>query len=131
AQHSDARGTGRAAMRARRAGATLLYSGGEGSFMPSLSSRSRRGARLSPSLAAALLVVCGCGAEPEDTAAAGLRLRFPDHADTVLSAREAFVPAADGFRLPATEPGGTWLRAARPEVELPRDGGGEIRFRRA
>ncbi|WP_437724601.1 kelch repeat-containing protein [Sorangium sp. So ce861] len=90
------------------------------------------------SLLAAALLVGGCGAEPEDTAAAALRLRFPEHADAVLSAREAFAPAADGFRLAAggfrlaaTEPGGTWLRAARPEVELPRDGSGAIRFRRA
>ncbi|MGK3989090.1 kelch repeat-containing protein [Sorangium sp. So ce136] len=98
--------------------------------MPLPSSASRRAARLSPSLVAALLA-CGCGAEPEDTAAAGLRLRFPAHADAVLSAREAFAPAVDGFRLAATEPGGTWLRAERPEVELPRDGSGVIRFRRA
>ncbi|WP_437317162.1 kelch repeat-containing protein [Sorangium sp. So ce385] len=83
------------------------------------------------SLLAAALLVGGCGAEPEDTAAAALRLRFPEHADAVLSAREAFAPAADGFRLAATEPGGTWLRAARPEVELPRDGSGAIRFRLA
>ncbi|WP_437335170.1 Kelch repeat-containing protein [Sorangium sp. So ce394] len=83
----------------------------------------------SPLLAAALLVG-GCGAEPDDiAAAAGLRLRFPAHADAVLSAREAFAPAADGFRLAATEPGGAWMRAARPEVELPRDGSGAIRFR--
>ncbi|WP_437998586.1 kelch repeat-containing protein [Sorangium sp. So ce185] len=83
----------------------------------------------SPLLAAALLVG-GCGAEPDDiAAAAGLRQRFPAHADAVLSAREAFAPAADGFRLAATEPGGAWMRAARPEVELPRDGSGAIRFR--
>ncbi|WP_437953237.1 kelch repeat-containing protein [Sorangium sp. So ce296] len=83
----------------------------------------------SPLLAAALLVG-GCGAEPDDiAAAAGLRRRFPAHADAVLSAREAFTPAADGFRLAAAEPGGTWARAARPEVELPRDGSGAIRFR--
>ncbi|WP_437953235.1 kelch repeat-containing protein [Sorangium sp. So ce296] len=84
----------------------------------------------SPLLAAALLLG-GCGAEPEDTSAAALRLRFPEHADVVLSAREAFAPAADGFRLAATEPGGAWMRAARPEVELPRDGSGAIRFRLA
>ncbi|WP_437937921.1 Kelch repeat-containing protein [Sorangium sp. So ce341] len=85
----------------------------------------------SPLLAAALLVG-GCGAEPDDTAAAaGLRRRFPAHADAVLSAREAFAPAAGGFRLAAAEPGGAWRRAARPEVELPRDGSGAIRFRLA
>ncbi|WP_437317164.1 Kelch repeat-containing protein [Sorangium sp. So ce385] len=83
-----------------------------------------------PWLAAAPLVG-GCGAEPDDTAAAALRLRFPEHADAVLSAREAFAPTAGGFRLASTEPGGTWLRAARPEVELPRDGSGAIRFRLA
>lgn len=80
---------------------------------------------------AAALLLGGCGAEPEDTAAAALRLRFPDHADAVLSAREAFAPAVDGFRLTAPEPDRTWLRAARPEVELPRDGSGVIRFRLA
>ncbi|XXX77105.1 kelch repeat-containing protein [Sorangium sp. So ce134] len=84
----------------------------------------------SPLLAAALLV-CGCGAEAEDTAAAALRLRFPAHADAVLSAREAFAPAAGGFLLAATERGGPWVRAARPEVELPREGSGAIRFRLA
>ncbi|WP_437937919.1 Kelch repeat-containing protein [Sorangium sp. So ce341] len=84
----------------------------------------------SPLLAAALLLG-GCGAEPEDTSAAALRLRFPEHADAVLSAREAFAPAEGGFRLAATEPGGAWVRAARPEVELPRDGSGAIRFRLA
>ncbi|XXX77099.1 kelch repeat-containing protein [Sorangium sp. So ce134] len=94
------------------------------------SSRSRRATRLPPSLAAALLA-CGCGAEPEDTSATALRLRFPAHADAVLSAREAFIPAAGGFRLAATEPGGPWVRAARPEVELPREGSGAIRFRLA
>ncbi|XYH98161.1 Kelch repeat-containing protein [Sorangium sp. So ce1128] len=98
--------------------------------MPLPSSASRRAARLSPSLVAALLA-CGCGAEPEDTSGAALRLRFPDHADAVLSAPEAFTPAVDGFRLDATEPGGAWVRAARPEVVLPRDGSGVIRFRRA
>ncbi|WP_437506870.1 kelch repeat-containing protein [Sorangium sp. So ce1099] len=92
--------------------------------------RSAAGARLSALLASALLLG-GCGAEPEDTSAVALRLRFPDHADAVLSATEAFTPAVDGFRLDATEPGGAWLRAARPEVVLPRDGSGEIRFRRA
>ncbi|WP_437506872.1 Kelch repeat-containing protein [Sorangium sp. So ce1099] len=92
--------------------------------------RSAAGARLSALLAAALLLV-GCGAEPEDTSAAALRLRFPAHADAVISAREAFVPAVDGFRLDATDPGGAWLRAARSEVVLPRDGSGEIRFRGA
>ncbi|WP_049949859.1 Kelch repeat-containing protein [Sorangium cellulosum] len=84
----------------------------------------------SPLLAAALLVG-GCGAEPEETSAAALRLRFPEHADVVLSAREAFAPTEGGFRLAATEPGGAWMRAARPEVELPRDGSGAIRFRLA
>ncbi|KYG08293.1 hypothetical protein BE21_24510 [Sorangium cellulosum] len=84
----------------------------------------------SPLLAAALLVG-GCGAEPEDTSAAALRLRFPEHADVVLSAREAFTPTEGGFRLAATERGGAWMRAARPEVELPRDGSGAIRFRLA
>ncbi|WP_438026336.1 kelch repeat-containing protein [Sorangium sp. So ce233] len=84
----------------------------------------------SPLLAAALLLG-GCGAEPEETAAAALRLRFPGHADAVLSAQEAFAPAVDGFRLAATAPGGAWARAARPEVVLPRDGGGAIRFRLA
>ncbi|XXX77101.1 kelch repeat-containing protein [Sorangium sp. So ce134] len=79
----------------------------------------------------AALLVCGCGAEAEDTAAAALRLRFPAHADAVLSAREAFAPAASGFRLAATERGGPWVRAARPEVELPREGSGAIRFRLA
>ncbi|XXX77103.1 kelch repeat-containing protein [Sorangium sp. So ce134] len=98
--------------------------------MPLRSSSSRRAARLSPSLAAALLV-CGCGAEAEDTAAAVLRLRFPAHADAVLSAREAFAPAAGGFLLVATEPAGAWARAARPEVELPREGSGAVRFRLA
>ncbi|WP_437506868.1 Kelch repeat-containing protein [Sorangium sp. So ce1099] len=87
-------------------------------------------AALSRLLAAALLLG-GCGAEPEDTSAAALRARFPDHADAVLSATEAFTPAADGFRLDATDPGGAWLRAARPEVVLPRDGSGVVRFRRA
>ncbi|WP_437833783.1 Kelch repeat-containing protein [Sorangium sp. So ce1153] len=87
-------------------------------------------AALSRLLASALLLG-GCGAEPEDTSAAALRLRFPDHADAVLSAPEAFAPAKDGFRLGATEPGGAWLRAARPEVVLPRDGSGVIRFRLA
>ncbi|WP_437288108.1 Kelch repeat-containing protein [Sorangium sp. So ce406] len=83
-------------------------------------------------LLAAALLLGGCGAEPEDTSAAALRVRFPDHADAVLSAREAFAPAVDGFRLDATEPGGeTWGRAVRPEVVLPQDGSGEIRFRRA
>ncbi|XYH98162.1 kelch repeat-containing protein [Sorangium sp. So ce1128] len=92
--------------------------------------RSAAGARLSALLAATLLLG-GCGAEPEDTSGAALRLRFPDHADAVLSAPEAFTPAVDGFRLDATEPGGAWVRAARPEVVLPRDGSGVIRFRRA
>ncbi|WP_437840387.1 Kelch repeat-containing protein [Sorangium sp. So ce1153] len=80
---------------------------------------------------AAALLLGGCGAEPEDTSAAALRLRFPDHADTVLSAREAFAPAADGFRLEATATGGAWVQAARPEVVLPHDGSGAVRFRRA
>ncbi|WP_437927614.1 kelch repeat-containing protein [Sorangium sp. So ce291] len=87
-------------------------------------------AALSRLLAAALLLG-GCGAEPEDRSAAALRARFPDHAEAVLSATEAFAPAMDGFRLDATEPGGAWVRAARPEVVLPLDGSGEIRFRRA
>ncbi|WP_437813380.1 Kelch repeat-containing protein [Sorangium sp. So ce1078] len=98
--------------------------------MPLPSSRSRRAARQSSWLAAALLLG-SCGAEPEDTSSAALRLRFPAHADAVLSAREAFAPAAGGFRLAASEPGGAWVRAARPEVELPRDGSGVIRFRLA
>ncbi|WP_437609462.1 kelch repeat-containing protein [Sorangium sp. So ce834] len=84
----------------------------------------------SPLLAVALLLG-GCGAEPEDSSAAALRLRFPEHADAVLSAREAFTPTPGGFRLAATEPGGAWMRAARPEVELPRDGSDAIRFRLA
>ncbi|MGK3968004.1 kelch repeat-containing protein [Sorangium sp. So ce118] len=92
--------------------------------------RSAAGARLSALLASALLLG-GCGAEPEDTSAAALRVRFPDHADAVLSAPEAFARAVDGFRLAATEPGVAWVRAARPEVVLPLDGSGVIRFRRA
>ncbi|XXT19866.1 kelch repeat-containing protein [Sorangium sp. So ce429] len=87
-------------------------------------------AALSRLLAAALLLG-GCGAEPEDTSAAALRARFPGQADTVLSAPEAFAPAVDGFRLGATEPGVAWVRAARPEVVLPVEGSGAIRFRRA
>ncbi|MGK3968005.1 Kelch repeat-containing protein [Sorangium sp. So ce118] len=88
-------------------------------------------AALSRLLASALLLG-GCGAEPEDTSAAALRVRFPDQADAVLSAPEAFARAVDGFRLDATEPGGgAWVRAARPEVVLPLDGSGVIRFRRA
>ncbi|KYF91896.1 hypothetical protein BE17_19665 [Sorangium cellulosum] len=87
-------------------------------------------ATLSRLLASALLVG-GCGAEPEDTSGAALRVRFPDHAEAVLSAGEAFAPAVEGFRLGATEPGGAWVRAVRPEVVLPRDGSGEIRFRLA
>ncbi|WP_437724599.1 kelch repeat-containing protein [Sorangium sp. So ce861] len=95
--------------------------------MAALCPRSTRPlAALSPLLTAALLLG-GCGAEPEDTAAAALRLRFPEHADAVLSAREAFAPAADGFRLAAAERGGA--RAGRPEVALPREGSGAIRFR--
>ncbi|WP_437486784.1 kelch repeat-containing protein [Sorangium sp. So ce1014] len=97
--------------------------------MPAPCWRSRRVAQL-PSLLAAALLPGGCGAEPEDTSAAALRLRFPDHADAVLSTREAFVPTVDGFRLAAAEQGGPWLRAARPEIELPREGSGAIRFRR-
>ncbi|WP_437967715.1 kelch repeat-containing protein [Sorangium sp. So ce260] len=98
--------------------------------MPLPSSRSRRASRQSPWLAAALLLG-GCGSEPEDTSAAALRLRFPEHADAVLSAREAFAVSAGGFRLAASEPGGAWVRSARPEVELPREGSGVIRFRLA
>ncbi|WP_434044822.1 MULTISPECIES: Kelch repeat-containing protein [Sorangium] len=99
--------------------------------MAAPSFRSRRSpAALSPPLAAALLLG-GCGAEPEETAAAALRLRFPDHAGAVLSAQEAFAPAVDGFRLAATAPGGPWAQAARPEVVLPHDGGGAILFRLA
>ncbi|MGK4008246.1 kelch repeat-containing protein [Sorangium sp. So ce1036] len=96
--------------------------------MPTPSWRPRRAAPFS-CLAAALLLP-GCGAEHEDSAAAALRLRFPDHAESVLAAREAFAPAADGFRLPASAQGGAWVGAARPEVALPREGGGPIRFRR-
>ncbi|WP_437755995.1 kelch repeat-containing protein [Sorangium sp. So ce1389] len=92
---------------------------------------SRRPLAAPSRLLAAALVLGGCGAEPEETSAAALRLRFPAHADAVLSAREAFAPAVDGFRLGATEPGGAWVRAARPEVVLPLDGSGVIRFRRA
>ncbi|XXY44648.1 kelch repeat-containing protein [Sorangium sp. So ce269] len=88
-------------------------------------------AALSRLLASALLLG-GCGAEPEDTSAAALRVRFPDQADAVLSAPEAFARAVDGFRLAATEPGGgAWVRAARPEVVLPLEGSEAIRFRRA
>ncbi|XYI01895.1 Kelch repeat-containing protein [Sorangium sp. So ce1128] len=85
---------------------------------------------MSPLLAAALLLG-GCGAEPEFASAAALRAHFPAQADAVLSAREAFVPATDGFRLCADERRGAWARAARPEVALPRDGSGAIRFRRS
>ncbi|WP_437599849.1 kelch repeat-containing protein [Sorangium sp. So ce590] len=99
--------------------------------MPATSFSSRRPLATPSPLIAAALLLGGCGAEPEDTSAAALRLRFPAHADAVLSAREAFAPAAGGFRLAATEPGGAWVRAARPEVELPRDGSGVIRFRLA
>ncbi|WP_437485022.1 kelch repeat-containing protein [Sorangium sp. So ce1014] len=99
--------------------------------MPATSFSSRRSLATPSPLFAAALLLGGCGAEPEDTSAAALRLRFPAHADAVLSAREAFAPAAGGFRLAATEPGGAWVRAARPEVELPRDGSGVIRFRLA
>ncbi|MGK4008027.1 kelch repeat-containing protein [Sorangium sp. So ce1036] len=82
-----------------------------------------------PHLLAAALLLSGCGAE--DSPAAALRLRFPAQADTVLSARDAFAPALDGFRLARSEPGGVWVRAARLEVELPREGSAPIRFRRA
>ncbi|WP_437967716.1 kelch repeat-containing protein [Sorangium sp. So ce260] len=123
------RGAGRAAARARRAGASLLYSAAS-VFMPLPSSRSRRAARQSSWLAAALLLG-GCGSEPEDTSAAALRQRFPAQADAVLSAREAFAVSAGGFRLAASEPGGAWVRSARPEVELPSEGSGVIRFRLA
>ncbi|WP_437967713.1 kelch repeat-containing protein [Sorangium sp. So ce260] len=99
--------------------------------MPANSFSSRRAlATPSPLLAAALLLG-GCGAEPEDTSSSALRLRFPEHADAVLSAREAFAASAGGFRLAASEPGGAWVRAARPEVELPSEGSGVIRFRLA
>ncbi|WP_437813376.1 Kelch repeat-containing protein [Sorangium sp. So ce1078] len=99
--------------------------------MPATSFSSRRALATPSALLAAALLLGGCGAEPEDTSSAALRLRFPAHADAVLSAREAFAPAAGGFRLAASEPGGAWVRAARPEVELPRDGSGVIRFRLA
>ncbi|AUX45004.1 uncharacterized protein SOCE26_064830 [Sorangium cellulosum] len=98
--------------------------------MPSPCSSSRL-LSLLPPLRAAALLLAGCGAEPEDTSAAALRARFSDHAEAVLSARDAFIPTAGGFRLAATEQGGAWVRAARPEVELPREGSGPIRFRRA
>ncbi|WP_437757209.1 kelch repeat-containing protein [Sorangium sp. So ce1389] len=88
-------------------------------------------AALLRSLRATALLLAGCGAEPEDTSAAALRAHFPDHAEAVLSARDAFVPVLDGFRLAATEQGGAWIHAARPEVELPLDGSGVIRFRRS
>ncbi|KYF86693.1 hypothetical protein BE20_28265, partial [Sorangium cellulosum] len=65
---------------------------------------SRRSLPTPAPLLAAALLLGGCGAEPEDTSAAALRLRFPGHADVVLSAREAFAPAEGGFRLAATEP---------------------------
>ncbi|WP_437813378.1 Kelch repeat-containing protein [Sorangium sp. So ce1078] len=97
--------------------------------MPATSFSSRRALATPSALLAAALLVGGCGAEPEDTSSAALRLRFPAHADAVLSAREAFAASAGGFRLAASEPGGAWVRSARPEVELPRDGSGVIRFR--
>lgn len=73
----------------------------------------------------------GCSGEPArplSEAASALRLRFPDQAAAVLERDEDFVEAGERFVVRAPAQAGTWRRL---QVELPRDGGGVIRFRTA
>ncbi|WP_437506874.1 kelch repeat-containing protein [Sorangium sp. So ce1099] len=74
---------------------------------------------------AALALLSGCSAEPEHAASAALVRQFPDHAATVLAAREAFVAEEKGFRLSVAEDGS----ASRLGVVLPRHGSEPIRLR--
>ncbi|WP_437288109.1 kelch repeat-containing protein [Sorangium sp. So ce406] len=76
-------------------------------------------------LLSATAFLCGCSAELDSPASATLHRLFPEHAATVLSAREAFVPGAEGFLLGTAEATGR----PRLSVVLPRTGSEPIRFR--